>query len=115
MEFGFIIGFVIIFLLLIAVVSFAWKTDYATFKGKMGEMDISYRLALLPKDNYIVLNDLFFKFGDYTSQIDHLVISVFGIFASLKALLYASSVSNTFGIYSIFHLRLNAVSKVKTF
>lgn len=65
---------------MIAVGFVAWKTNNPAIKGKMGEMNISSRLALLPKDKYIVLNDLFFKFGEYSSQIDHLVISVFGIF-----------------------------------
>lgn len=59
---------------------FALKINYSAIKGKMGEFIVLFRLSFLPKDKYILLNNLFFKFGNYTSQIDHLVISIFGIF-----------------------------------
>lgn len=74
------IAIIIILVFLIVVVFLASEINYAAFKGKMGENNVSTGLSFLPKDKYIVLNDLYFKFGDYTTQIDHLVISVYGIF-----------------------------------
>lgn len=49
-------------------------------KGKVGEMVVKYRLKKLPAEEYIVLNDVLLPTQKGTSQIDHLVISVYGIF-----------------------------------
>ena len=50
-------------------------------KGWFGEKNISSRLERLESDKYIVLNDLLIKTENgNTSQIDHLVISIYGIF-----------------------------------
>ena len=49
-------------------------------KGKTGEKSVAAILSFLPKNKYIVLNDLMFKNGTYTTQIDHIVVSVYGIF-----------------------------------
>lgn len=50
-------------------------------KGWFGEKNISSRLERLESDKYIVLNDLLVKTENgNTSQIDHLVISIYGIF-----------------------------------
>ena len=51
-----------------------------TIKGKIGEKGVAVTLSFLPKDEYVVLNDLMFKNGCRTAQIDHIVISVHGIF-----------------------------------
>lgn len=54
---------------------------YKKFIGFMGEFWVRKELKQLPKDKYIVLNDLFLKSNDgSTHQIDHLVISTFGLF-----------------------------------
>lgn len=50
-------------------------------KGWFGEKNISNRLEKLESDKYIVLKDLLVKTKNgNTSQIDHLVISVYGVF-----------------------------------
>ena len=46
----------------------------------MGEFWVKQELKKLPKDKYIVLNDIMIKQNNCTSQIDHLIISKFGIF-----------------------------------
>ena len=51
-----------------------------TIKGKMGEKRVAATLSFLPKEEYIVLNDLMFKNGSHSTQIDHIVISIHGIF-----------------------------------
>ncbi len=52
-----------------------------TIKGKIGEKSISSKLGKLDKDNYIVLNDITIpKSTGGTTQIDHIVVSAYGIF-----------------------------------
>lgn len=59
---------------------FYLKFKLPTIKGKIGERSVATILSFLPKDEYVVLNDLMFKNGEYTTQIDHIVVSVYGIF-----------------------------------
>jgi len=49
-------------------------------RGKLGEYSVSRRLKKLPKEEFIVLNDITIKEGGRTSQIDHIVVSNYGIF-----------------------------------
>ena len=46
----------------------------------MGEFWVKLELRKLPKDKYVVLNDIMLKDEKGTHQIDNLVLSVFGIF-----------------------------------
>lgn len=48
-------------------------------KGKKGESVISQLLFALPKD-YLVFNDLYLEVDGRSVQIDHVVVSVYGIF-----------------------------------
>ena len=48
-------------------------------KGDYGELRVSHVLSQLP-DGYHVFNDVYLESGGYSSQIDHVVISQFGIF-----------------------------------
>lgn len=56
------------------------KVYYPKFRGFMGEFWARLELRKLPKDQYIVLNDIMIKDEKGTHQIDHLVLSKFGIF-----------------------------------
>ena len=56
------------------------KIYYPKFRGFMGEFWVKLELSKLPKDKYVVLNDIMIKDEKGTHQIDHLVISKFGIF-----------------------------------
>lgn len=49
-------------------------------KGKVGERVVAGKLDHLPKDKYRVLNDITIPTPKGSSQIDHLVVSVYGIF-----------------------------------
>lgn len=49
-------------------------------KGVIGEKSVSSILYFLDKSKYKVINDIVLKKGTKTSQIDHVVISDFGIF-----------------------------------
>ncbi|MBO4246130.1 MAG: NERD domain-containing protein [Bacilli bacterium] len=56
------------------------KRNHAKNSGKIGEARTNYMLDYLPEEKYIVLDNLLLKNDDITCQIDHLVISAFGIF-----------------------------------
>ena len=56
------------------------KIYYPKFRGFMGEFWVKLELGKLPKDKYIALNDIMIKDDKGTHQIDHLVLSQFGIF-----------------------------------
>lgn len=50
-------------------------------KGKIGEGSVNILLNRLDKEKYLVLNDVYIPKGDSkTAQIDHIVVSTFGIF-----------------------------------
>lgn len=49
-------------------------------KGKVGEKVVAGKLDHLPKDQYWVLNNVTIPTPKGSSQIDHLVVSVYGIF-----------------------------------
>lgn len=72
----------IILLIIILVVSlFIYLARYnsAKQKGKIGEMRVSAILSKL-SDEYTILNDLVFRTEKGTTQIDHIVVSKYGIF-----------------------------------
>ena len=50
------------------------------FKGIIGEKSVSSKLKKLDNNKYKVINDLMIKNSNRTSQIDHIVISEYGIF-----------------------------------
>lgn len=56
------------------------KIYYPKFRGFMGEFWVKLELSKLSKDKYIILNDIMIKDENGTHQIDHLVLSKFGIF-----------------------------------
>lgn len=49
-------------------------------KGKVGEKRLASILKKLPEDSYKVINDLLLSSNGYSTQIDHVVISLYGIF-----------------------------------
>ena len=53
---------------------------YPTLRGKFAEKTVKKELEKLSIDEYKVLNDVMLKVDDETCQIDHLIISKYGIF-----------------------------------
>ena len=49
-------------------------------KGAMGEKRVARILEKLPEEKYSVINNLLLNNNGYTSQVDHVVVSVYGIF-----------------------------------
>ena len=49
-------------------------------KGIIGEKRIAHLLSQLPEDDYHVMNDVLLEIGNTSSQIDHIVVSRYGVF-----------------------------------
>ena len=69
--------FVIILVAIILIILFRIKMP--SIKGRLGENKVSNILKRL-SDEYFVINDLLLKTSRGTTQIDHVVISKYGIF-----------------------------------
>ncbi len=67
-------------------------------KGKIGENRVQYSLKGLPEDKYFILNDVLLKSESGTAQIDHIVVSVYGIFVietkNMQGQMYGSEKSS---------------------
>lgn len=74
MEGGTIIG------LLMLIVVFAAVVIWRKTKGTRGEAQMSAILSVLPNSKYTVLDNLLLQSGQYSSQIDHVVVSLYGVF-----------------------------------
>lgn len=70
----------LIFILLIALTIYLAWYNSAKQKGKRGEMHVFSILSQLP-DEYTILNDLVFRTEKGTTQIDHVAVSKYGVFA----------------------------------
>ena len=58
-----------------------YKLFGAKIIGWFGELWTKQSLARLPKDKYIIINDVFIETNGYTHQIDHVIVSRYGIFS----------------------------------
>ena len=70
----------ILFIAFFLLVIIAGKPLIALFRGKEGELSVKLRLQMLPSDTYKVINNLLISSNGRTSQIDHVVVSEYGIF-----------------------------------
>lgn len=63
-------------------------------KGRAGEKRVAVILDKLPKEKYITINDLIIKDENGSHQIDHLVVSIYGIFVietkNYKGIIYGN-------------------------
>ena len=82
-----------IFFVLCLVLKILWPR----IKGYMGETIVKMKLSSLDKEKYAVINNLVLENpsgNTYSTQIDHLVISTYGIFSietkNYKGLIYGS-------------------------
>ena len=71
---------IIIFFAFSLLILILRKPLVAFVRGKKGELNVKLRLRMLSSDNYKVLNNLFVNTYGQTTQIDHVVVSVYGIF-----------------------------------
>lgn len=70
----------IILLILFILIIVLFKLYQADLKGAIGEQNVALRLRSLDKSKYKVINNVVLQVGEYTSQIDHIVISDYGVF-----------------------------------
>ena len=69
---------IIIIVIVLALLNVIFSS--ATFKGKRGEKIVEKYLKKLNEEEYKVINDLMVNTENGTSQIDHIVVSVYGVF-----------------------------------
>ena len=65
---------------ILLVLSILSTIFYKKFRGFMGEFWVKTELNKLPQDKYIVLNNVMIRSSKGSHQIDHIVISKYGIF-----------------------------------
>jgi uncharacterized paraquat-inducible protein A len=70
----------LVLLIIFFALIFIFSLYKAKIKGIIGEKTVSSILNLLDKSNYKIINNILLKTGEVTSQIDHVVISSFGVF-----------------------------------
>jgi hypothetical protein len=72
---------IIIFVfVLFLIIRFYVKTQSPEYKGAVGESIISSYLSKLPENEYIIFNNIYLKIKNNSVQIDHLIVSIYGIF-----------------------------------
>ena len=59
---------------------FVFRLNKPLSRGERGELRVASRLRKLKGEEYVVLNDLLIETERGSSQIDHIVISLYGIF-----------------------------------
>lgn len=70
--------YIIIVITIVLIILF--KRYSPGMKGSRGENRVAQKLKRLNKEEYIVLNDILIKTDKGTSQIDHVIVSIYGIF-----------------------------------
>ena len=68
------------YIVVIFLVMSVYKLIFPLVKGVLGEFLVRCKLLVLPFDKYKVLNDIMLKTKRGTTQIDHIVVSIYGIF-----------------------------------
>lgn len=68
------------YLWVIIILIALYKLFKPKIKGVLGETTVKLILTELPRDKYIVLNDVLINCDHGTTQIDHVVVSVYGLF-----------------------------------
>lgn len=71
---------ILVSIVVVGIIIFGWWYNSAKQKGKRGEKRIHDILSQLP-DEYFLLDDVVLKTQRGTTQIDHIVVSKYGIFA----------------------------------
>lgn len=98
---------IIIWLILLNIAIRLINELYKKLRGFMGEFWVKTELGKLPRDKYIVLNDIMIKSNRGTHQIDHIVLSKFGIFVIEMKNYYGLITGNEYGDKWTQHLGKN--------
>lgn len=65
---------------LIFIAAAMWRIYVPRIKGYFGEKSVAFFLSWLDSSKYKVINNLMLQTGSRTTQIDHVVVSNYGIF-----------------------------------
>lgn len=88
----------------------------AFLRGKEGELSVRMWLKLLSSDQYKVINDLLISSHGHTSQIDHVVVSEYGIFVietkNYKGWIYGSA-NNEYWTQNIYGNKYQLYNPIK--
>ena len=71
---------ILIIVIVYAIGVLIYKYYKPRIKGAKGEYRVSKLLRKLKKDEYKVFNDIYLEVNGRSSQIDHLIISIYGVF-----------------------------------
>ena len=69
-----------VLIVIMLIIYILLRIFYSKFRGSMGEYWVKKELEQLPKEEYIVFNDIMIEDDKGSHQIDHIVVSKFGIF-----------------------------------
>lgn len=110
-------------LIVILTIGIILRLNRAKIIGKRGERSVNFRLHFLP-DEYHIINDVYIYVNDKSVQIDHIVVSKFGVFVietkNIKGWIFGSDKSeywtkNVYGKkYDIYNPVKQNYSHVKT-
>lgn len=98
---------IVFFIAVIPLLIFLARNS-SKMKGKFGEFKTSSRLKHLTKNEYKVLNNIILKTkNNRTAQIDHIVVSVYGIFVietkNYKGWIFGNENTENFTVARIIH------------
>lgn len=84
-------------ILVILAIAILFAFLHPTIRGQAGEVNVAARIKVLPKSDYTVFNNLLIQRGEYSSQIDHVVVSKYGVFVietkNYKGMVYGGEYS----------------------
>lgn len=93
---GFILSIKNLYFVIMIILCIIIKIYYPKFRGYMGEFWVKKELLKLPKNDYKILNDIMLEDDLGTHQIDHIIISKFGIFVIEMKNYYGMVAGNEF-------------------
>lgn len=73
-------GLITVLALLMIISLIVFRLNKYKVKGILGESRVSRQLRRIQSEEYQIINNLLIKNGNFSSQIDHVIVSVYGIF-----------------------------------
>jgi hypothetical protein len=71
---------IVALIVLILGIRFVVKVRSPKYKGAVGESVVAKYLNKLPENEYTIFNNVYLKIRDSSVQIDHIIVSIYGIF-----------------------------------
>lgn len=72
--------FVFTFAIVLLLILIQFRLKLPEIKGSLGEKRVARVLNRLNNDEYLVFHDLYLKSKNNSTQIDHLIVSIYGVF-----------------------------------